>query len=153
MFRHSLKPWWSEELQTLWDEMHVCEHDYVKTPRSDPSFKAKFRKFRDAEKKFDKTNKRSKRKHQRQEVNNIEKANTDDPVAFWDFIKRLNPRRKDSIPWEACVDGNVYYDKCEVMNHWTDEFAKLLTPPEGDEVSRIRLENITQDNRESCVPI
>ena len=87
MFRHSLKPWWSEELQSLWDTMHMCELEYVKTPRNDLSFKAKFKKFREAEKTFDKTNKRCKRKHQRQQVDNIEKANVDDPVAFWDFIK------------------------------------------------------------------
>ena len=139
-------------MQKCWDEMHVSELDYVKTPWNSPVYKKKFATFRAKEKIFDKLNKYSKRRHQRQQVHEIERANTENPVAFWDFIKRLSPRKKERIPWETCIDGHITTEKCEVINHWSNEFANLLTPPSGDAESQTRLESITNDNREreSC---
>ena len=75
----------------MWDEMQAIEIDFSKTPRNSPNYKAKFELFKYKGKTFDKHNKRSKRQHQRQQVLNIEKANTEDPAAFWDFIQKLSP--------------------------------------------------------------
>ena len=97
---------------------------------------------------FDKHNKHRKREYQRQQVLNIEKANTEDPAAFWDFFQKLNPHKKQGILWEIYKNGEICVNKCKVWDHWTEEFAGLLTTPKGDRAAQERLRKITDDNRD-----
>ena len=95
--RHSAKEWWDGEAQDLWDAMHQAELAYTKENQHDPSYKAKFRDFIAKQQRFDKVSQAKKRKTARNMVVNIEKANTEDPQAFWKFIQRLSPRNKKQI--------------------------------------------------------
>ena len=45
---------------------------------------------------------------------------------FWDHIKNLGPKRKDSIPMEVCGDDlNVVLDENFVFQKWSNEFENL----------------------------
>ncbi len=97
---------------------------------------------------FDKTAKCKKRHTLRNKVLEIEKANTEDPKAFWRFIKNLNPRTKKTIPWETIDnDGNIITDKSAVLAHWSSEFGKLLTPPPPTPQMTKHLQDIAANNR------
>ena len=73
----------------MWNKMHVTEKEYLTTPRRDPSYKAKYKPFIHAQQTFDKVSKAKKGRTLRNKVRDLEKANTSDPKAFWNFIKRL----------------------------------------------------------------
>ena len=77
----------------------------------------------------------------------IERANTTDPNMFWNFIKKLNPRKSKQIPMEVMIDGNIYTDEKTVISHWASEFKGLLTPPDMNEMTQQRLQYITESNR------
>ena len=56
---------------------------------------------------FDKTSRMKKRKHARNKVLDIERVNVEDPVAFWDYIKHLSPRKKTSTTWKTFDNNKV----------------------------------------------
>ena len=92
--RHSKKAWWDDDLGELWTNMHKHERIYLKTPRHNTNHKQARLNFLHAQPTFDKNVKKKKRKFLRNRVQEIETANTNDPVAFWNFINGLNPRKK-----------------------------------------------------------
>ena len=104
-YRHVAKELWDEEAEILWKEMRDAEHKHLNTPRNDKKYKARFHSFITKQQTFDKAAKAKKRRTQRNKVKDIEKANTSDPTAFWNYIKNLTPRNKKEIPWETVIDG------------------------------------------------
>ena len=115
-FKHSRKDWWDDVAYNKWQKMHHCEREFLKYARSQMQ-KTLREKFIFAQYDFDKYIKRRKRQYLRNKVNEIETANVNDPVAFWEFIKNLSPRRKAEIPWETVgEDGQIIMDRGEVLD-------------------------------------
>ena len=93
---------------------------------------------------FDKTSRKKKTKDLRNKVLDFERANTNDPMAFWDYIKCLTLRKISSIPWETFDDNNeLTTDNKQVLLQSSEEFCGLLTPPEPTEDMLRHLEQIT----------
>ena len=65
--------------------------------------------------------------YQREKSMVIETVSNKDPNVFWDYIKRLGPRRKECIPMEMYNDdGTINCNKHEVMKYWKDSFDDLF---------------------------
>ena len=59
----------------------------------------------------------------------LEQINTSDPNSFWDYIKRLGPKKKSGIPWECYGDdGAVIYDTDTILDKWKNDFCSLYSP-------------------------
>ncbi len=63
-FRHSKKPFWSEELGQMWKLYHDAEKKYVKCPRNQFALRALKEEFKRAEDSFDKALRHAKCSHQ-----------------------------------------------------------------------------------------
>ena len=57
----------------------------------------------------------------------IEECNNSNPHAFWHYIKRLGPTKKEEIPWEIEVDGEIVREKDKVLEKWMETFRDLYT--------------------------
>ncbi len=134
-------------MEEEWKQLKKCEREYRKCSRKTQGADKIRHKFNEAQHSFDKLVKSKKRKCLREKVKSIENANTSDPVAFWSYIQKLNPRKSKAIPMEVTIDGVTYTDDNTVLSHWASEFKNLLTPPPMDEAKAKRLSNITESNR------
>ena len=141
--RHKPKEWWCETVEEKWAHLKKCEREYRKCSNKPQIIKEIRHNFNEAQRQFDKLVKTKKRNCLREKVKNIENANTTDPVAFWSYIQKLNPRKSKPIPMEVHIDGVTYTDENTVLSHWANEFKNLLTPPPMDEIKATRLEDIT----------
>ena len=72
-------------------------------------------KFRDAQQKFDRELKNRKRQYHRGELIKIEDCCFSDLNKFWDFIKKLGPQKKTTIPWMVNIDGEFVTNKNLVL--------------------------------------
>ena len=79
---------------------------------------------------FDKLLKKKRKSYQRSEIYSLEKANTNDPVAFWRHIASLGPKGSSGIPMEVYDgEGNIVNECDVVMNKWKEDFEGLLKAP------------------------
>ena len=103
--RFTKRPYWSEELSLLWKTYHEAEKYYLSLQNGHVELSLARTKFIEAQNEFNKTLKKCKRSHQRKQVYDIEEANVNDPIEFWNSIARLGPRKASGIPWEI-IDEN-----------------------------------------------
>ena len=94
------KPYWDDDLETLWHNFHMKEKAFLKF-QGDRYMKNRLRNdFKNARNIFDKRLRSAERKYRRSLAIDVEHVSTENPKAFWDHIKNLGPKRKDSIPME-----------------------------------------------------
>ena len=120
------KPYWNEELNNLWMDMHKSEVEArnFKGPRR---YKKQLQDcFKHKMHLFDKNLKYYKRQYDRGFILRIEELNTSDPKAFWEQLNKLGPRRQKKIPMEYIDDnGNVITDVNAVLDSWRNEFQSI----------------------------
>ena len=139
-FRFSKKEWWDEELTCLFKDMQKAEHQYIMAKKKQSPHKELRHIFKLKQDRFDKILKRKKRNFQKLKCLHIEQVNSSDPNIFWDYIKKLGPKKSSHIPWECYSDnGDIVYNTNEVLDKWRDEFSSLYSPS---------LENITTEQLE-----
>ena len=100
---------------------------------------------------FDKCVKRKKRAFDRQRCMQLDEINSLDPNSFWEYINRLGPKSKNSIPMECyATDGSIRYEENVIMNKWREEFFNLYNPKEadGNESQKKFKKSIIKDNGE-----
>ena len=61
--------------------------------------------FKEAQR-FDRAYRKTERNYNRKKIIEIEKICASDPRQFWKTIKKLGPKRKQTIPFEACGHDN-----------------------------------------------
>ena len=88
------KPYWNEDLSSLWKLAHAKESTYVKCKGPRSVKQSLHRSFIIARNNFDKLLKQRKRLFQRVLLIDIETCNTQDPRKFWKYIQKLGPRKK-----------------------------------------------------------
>ena len=81
---------------------------------------------------FDKLLKKKKCHYAKGLLLDIEKCSFNDPSAFWNYIRKLGPKKKSAIPWEVELDGWIVTDKSVVLNTWMEKFSSLYNPGESD---------------------
>ena len=120
------KPFWNDELKSLWLDMCRKERKYVKSIGHEKR-KMKY-DFWEAQKLFDKNYRKTERKYLRNKVLEIENLSTNDPKRFWKHIKSLGPKKKFEIPMEVYdQNGCICYDKQRVLENWKDEYSQLFS--------------------------
>ena len=128
-FRFTRKEWWDEDLTTMFKTMQKAEHAYLKAKKCGKNFKDLQAVFKTKQATFDKQVKKKKRIFQRERCTQLENINASDPNSFWDYIKRLGPKKKSSIPMECYDrDGSVIQDEDFVMRKWKNDFFSLYNP-------------------------
>ena len=120
------KPYWTSELQDLWDDVCKNERLWLKNKRGVNSSALK-EDFRVSRKKIDKIIRECKRKYLLDQQKQLQEdfENYDNPRNFWSKIGRLGLAndRKTSIPWEVKdCNGQIYTDRNSVLNKWKTDY-------------------------------
>ena len=121
------KPYWNNNLSTLWKEMNQLEKQFLKCKGNKREKNAKRKQFLDARKFFDKELRRCERKYNSQVVCDIDDVCTNNPTEFWNYIKCLGPRKGRHIPMKVYNNGNLTSDINEVLDTWKTEFECLYS--------------------------
>lgn len=123
------KPWWTQELSRLWNDL--CEAEKLML-RSTGTAKRRYRdSFNTKRKLFDKCVQREKRKYWYHKQEELESITDTDNKEFWKSIGRIGVggERKKNIPMEVTLEnGNVSRDINVVLDKWKSDFATLLNP-------------------------
>lgn len=126
--RRSQKPWWTDELSRLWNNMCSAEtHWRNETGNRKTELKAVFLSLR---RQFDRIVQRSKRQYWFRMQNDIEHLDRNNTQEFWKTIGKIgvgNERRKN-IPFEVEIDGRVSRDRQTVLENGKTVLAVCLTP-------------------------
>lgn len=131
--KRKTKPFWTDDLTDLWKIVCDSEKAYL---RAQGTLRRNLRNtFIIAQKNFDKNYRRAKRNYNKNVVQEIENMANVNPTEFWEKIRNLGPRKKDSIPMEVYDDqGNVVNNHKYVLDKWRDEFRNLFNfVPQADE--------------------
>ena len=132
-FRFTKKEWWDDELTDLFKDMHKAEREYLKAKKNQMGVRNLFSVFKTKQNVFDRVLKRKKRNFKRTQCINLEQVNSSDPNSFWDYIKKLGPKKTNKIPWECySSNGEIIYDSDEVLKKWKEDFESLYTPSLND---------------------
>ncbi|VDH99281.1 Hypothetical predicted protein [Mytilus galloprovincialis] len=128
--RRKYKPYWNEELGSLWKK--VCETEKIWLRFTGHSSKKRTLKedYCHNRKTFDRLNRKYKRQYQLQQQQTLEdKLSNMNQKDFWKSIGKIGiaNERKRAIPL-AVVDncGNVTNDKSNVLNIWKNDFETLF---------------------------
>ena len=81
--------------------------------------------FNIAQRAFDKLLKQKKHTYCKGKLIEIEKCNTSNSSAFWEYIRKLGPSKKRDIPWSVETDGVTYTDQITVLDRWKRDFESL----------------------------
>ena len=122
------KPFWNEQLQSLWNKMLVKEKLFIQAKGA--SRTAHRLAFKTARKCFDREYRKEERKFRRSKELEIETVCTSDPKQFWKLLKQLGPQKKASqIPMEVYDEqGNIVNDPNLVFRKWQKDYESLYNP-------------------------
>ena len=120
--RRSKKPWWTEELSRMWNDMCDAEKKWRRdtgTSRRKSELKQCFLTLR---KSFDQAVQRTKRHYWFQMQSDVENLNKYNTQEFWETIVKIgvgNERRKRiHVPFEVEVNGRITQDNKTVLETW-----------------------------------
>ena len=121
------KPYWNENLRSLWNEMIRCEKEFVKYKGHNRFHKNYlYQNHLNAQSIFDKALRAAARRYNKEKVLEIEEVCVNDHHAFWDKLKGLGPRKQNKIPLTVRTSQGVTSDVGAVLNKWESDFSDLL---------------------------
>jgi hypothetical protein len=128
------KPYWNEELQSLWDTMRDKENKFLKCSgdrRTRNALRSDYTRSRDI---FDKTLHKSERCFRASMATEIEEFTSSNPREFWNKIQKLGPRKDKSIPLQIIDDsGLIQSDEAKVFERWKRDFENLYNARDGND--------------------
>ena len=124
------KPYWSQELSILWNDMKLAEKRFLKN-RHDRTAHTIFSNKR---KLFSKQLRKTERKFWHEQLNEIDALCTDNPRKFWNMIKDLGPKKRSVIPEKVYSHGLLIDDPNCVLETWHNEFSSMYNIRTGDEL-------------------
>lgn len=123
------KPFWNEELTSLWKIARENEKKFLKCKQNHREKQELQKKFKYSQNKLDRRLRYYDRKWRKGESLEIEEISVKDPRKFWDKIKHLGPKRKSKIPYECYMeDGSVTTNPEYLKQKWKSEFSNLYNP-------------------------
>ena len=145
--KSSYKPYWNDDLKTLWDKVSYKEHRWLKCPSNDCTLSKKLKhEFCLERKKFDKLHRKYKRQFQNKQVidlqHKLDKPNSRD---FWRDIGKIGigNDRKPVIPLEVIDDsGTVIRDTQLVLDKWRTDYGSLYSIDDNSKYDNDHLRNI-----------
>ena len=124
--RRTKKPWLTEELSALWNDLCASEKLWIK---SDSYTKSALKRiFINKRKLFDRAVQRRKRTYWREVQNDLLRSCKSDQNEFWKKIGKvgMGTERSKTIPMEIKLEnGSVSNNVNDVLNLWREEFEKL----------------------------
>ena len=127
----NFKPYWSEDLSNLWQDMSTGERDFRKCPRNSENKTILHHRFKSKRAIFDKSLRQAERPYNRRLADDIEYLNTNNPTDFWNHIKRLGPKMKKDIPMKVRSDDDTFSEDIDdVLNTWKSDFDHLYNEPD-----------------------
>ena len=122
------KPYWDAALSNKWKIMQLSEKKYRKICKEKVNVNVRSfhqRLFKHNQRLFDKMLKNKKREYLRNMSIKLDKLNMRNPREFWQYVKRLGPQKRYSIPWEVDIDGIKYTNHKVVLEKWKNDFEKI----------------------------
>ncbi len=127
------KPYWNDELQVLWNKMQETESNYRKCTYSCNRKNTLQHEFKQAKQIFDRKLRMYKRQYDRGIMLETEAVQTKNPREFWSFIKKLGPRRQETIPLEVYnADEEIVKNLDDVKMKWQNDFKELYNVVDKD---------------------
>ncbi len=125
------KPWWDDRMQTLWNNVCDSEHLYLSCKGKGNKRQELKNNFIQTRKLFDRESRKVKRKHQREQLEELKHLAEHDNVGFWKQINKLSigSERSNKIPLAVEIDGEVVSDLNVVMEKWRADFSSLFSAP------------------------
>ena len=118
----SSKPYWNDELTTLWKILKQDENEFLKCKSSKEIKRNKKNIFIECRKLFDKKFRFYERHYNRDRSVEIESLEENNPQIFWQSLKTKNRNLPTVI---KDYDGSVITDHTEIMNRWRLDFSSL----------------------------
>ena len=130
--RYFTKPWWSQELKVLWDNVREAENIFLKC--KDNRNKRSLRSdYVAARKKFDKLLRQNERQYYSKQREDLCNFQTQNPKEFWSRIKKLGPGNKQQTFDSVLMDeGSESRDPEEILKKWKSDFSKSFSLSNGD---------------------
>ena len=149
--RRLRKPWWSNELSAIWNEL--CLKEKAVTKAEGNKKRPKRELFLRQRKLFNREVQRAKRSYWRKRQLEIAQLETSDQKAFWKEIGKIGiaQERRNQIPMEVLLEsGEVSTDPKHVLQTWKTSYEQLLnqnaetaTPPDiSDEQQNVNSTNL-----------
>lgn len=124
------KPYWNEDLNSLWVEMRDAEKKYTKC-KGNKHVKDCLRKtFVEKRNHFDKSLRQAERQYKRNVLIEIDDVCTSNPREFWNHISKLGPRQNAAVPLKVYDENGIVNTDIEfVLNKWKQDFDTLYKCP------------------------
>ena len=120
------KPYWNDELKSLWSDMCNKEKTYLAYRGSNHIRSLLRQQFLDASRIFNKKLRQAERNYNKSMQDEMESVCTDNPRQFWEYIKKLGPKPSNKILQEVYDEnGNIKCDLDSVLHKWKVEFENL----------------------------
>jgi exonuclease III len=129
----NFKPYWTEELSTLWKSMVKSRKEYERYTGNKHTLHKKRLEYKDKRNTFDKRLRQEERKFKRGQMLEIESLESENPTAFWEKVQKLGPRKKNNIPQEIISEnGEVKHSLNDVLNKWQGDFSSVYSGPDNE---------------------
>ena len=120
-----MRPFWTDELDRLFRTV-VGKERAMKKCKYRTRRRILKQEYKIARNNFDKSYRRVHRQYEQGETLKFETYCITEPNKFWESIKKLGPKKKQSIPMQIYNDtGEIICDQESVLNKWKSEFEQL----------------------------
>ena len=123
------KPYWSDELTSLWKNMCESEKRYTKCKSDKHCKRVNFQLFKISRNKFDRALRQAQRNYKKKLVNDLENFNTRNPKDFWNHLKSLGPKKKAEIPMQVQIEEKNVFETNTILQKWQNDFCNLYNKP------------------------
>ena len=130
-FRKS-QPFWNDELQGIWKEVCRTEKEYLSykvSHNSQLGWKQQLKtNFRYNQKLFDKKYRYFKRKHKKEEFEDLGNSASNNPAEMWAKLKKLcDPPSTRAALEVVHADGSISTDIKEILDRWYRDISRLFS--------------------------
>ncbi|MCG7877806.1 MAG: hypothetical protein N0C90_15945, partial [Candidatus Thiodiazotropha endolucinida] len=148
-FKHFLKPYWSDQLNTLHKDMRQKRADWLICGRPRGIESSAYNIYKNAKRLFRKKHRHAIDEYFRKKVDEIDKCAEVDSSLFWRLV---NGRRKQSASApgaEMNFNGKLASSPQEITDEWANYFKELYTPTVSTKFDEEHKRDIS--NRLHCI--
>ena len=126
------KPFWNPDLSECWQDFCTAEKEYLSFKAIHPNDQAMKKnlqlRFKSAKHKFESKFRFYKRKHKKQQFEDLEKAGKFNPTEMWDKLKKLNNPPSSKVVLEIVRDDeSISTDIKEILARWHKDISELFS--------------------------
>jgi hypothetical protein len=149
------KPYWSTDLQELWNLAAEKEKLWLSFKGSGHQRAEHKHVYCKARKAFEKALRKAKRKYVKEEQQHLLDLSENNQTYFWKKLKNIGVvnARKSYLPTEVKdVDGNVIYEKGDALEEWKQAFESIYAEDDTSvKYDNQHLDYVTRENNTGVV--